>query len=351
MKLIPGTRIIQTGPHMLEVKVGAKPAIQFQNLTSAQMTWLLNLLGPPTLTPARTPLPPHHATLVAGLRAAGAIMTHGRKVRHSTQVDGVLSAEALSLTHQELNGPRIVAARGDAIIAIKGISRTTFQALTTLVAAGVKRFVIDDQRPMDPMEFTHEGLDVGAQGSRQEAVHSFLTKSFGHCEMLSGNTEVDAVILHAEEVSHPLVTAGLHAQGVSHLVTTSRPEHIEIGPFVIPGETGCCNCLLLSRTSPAQRADFTRFANHITAAAVRALHVPDGQGAAAARVAGGMVAGQILAYLDGLVPQAARELFTVGTLGPVPHTTPWRAHPDCMCLIGAPEITGAATHQTTVKRS
>lgn len=320
---------MQLDPFSVEVKLGTKPALRFDELEPSELAWLLSLVGPPLKK--EVPPPPTHKYLVAQLKRGGFVSVKAKTAVPREPLN-LMATEAVCLTSRNLDGHAIIANRTASIVGVQGISRTTFHALVALAAGGVRYFVINDSRRLDRIEFAHEGLDLATSPTRAVAVRDFFARTMPQCIVLSQHTAVDAVIVNFEEVVNPLEAAGLHAQGIAHLVTTSLAQHIEVGPFVIPGQTGCCNCVLLSRTTDDQRRDFAQFSAQITRAAAQGLAFPAAQSAAAARVAGGIIAGQVLMYLDGLIPHLTGTLQIIDNVGPVPRSVPWQPHQECMCL-------------------
>lgn len=350
MKLLPGTRVIPLDSTAVEVRLGARPSLRFFDLSPGQHAWLLGLVGPPQSPPpidqrpvSRRPYP----QLAAALRTAGLTQPDRTPTAPGHVWDPLLTTEAAALTARELDGRTIAKQRAQTVVAVQGVSRTTIAALKTLAAGGIRYFVVHDDRVPDRLEFAHEGPEFQTAASRAAAVHSYFARTMPQCIVLSQHTAVDVVLVNFEEVINPLVTAGLQAQEIAHLITTATATQITVGPFVIPGQTGCGNCVALAQIPASQRTDFIEFSAQITTRAAQGLALPAAQSAAGAQVAGGLVGGQILAYLDGLVPALTTSLAAVDQVAPVPRLTPWQAHPQCACLAGPGGTNGDAAPAAT----
>ncbi len=333
MHLIPGTRVTQLDSTSVEVSFGNRPTLRFFELTPRDRDWLLALVGPPPLSPKQVRKP--NPIVVRQLRSAGLIQA--ARPAAAKPVGGLapLSAESSALTAHNLNGYRIAQNRTTSVVAVDGVSRTTLHALLVLARAGVRYFVITDPRPVNRLEFVNEAIEFSQAPTRASAVRDLFAQTMPQCIVLSEHTSVDLVVVNCEDALNPLFTAGLYSQRIAHLVTTASTTHIEVGPFVIPGETGCCNCVLLTRAEGSVRDDFSGYSADVTRAARAGMAAPAQQSAAAAATAGGILAGQVLMYVDGLVPQLTGALAVINGVGPLPLVSPWAAHPDCMCMHSA----------------
>ena len=348
MKLIPGTRMVPVDPTTIEVRLGAQPTLRFLDLKPDQHAWLLSLVGPPQGPPTSVIGPTPKATanpypkLAAALRSAGLTQPQRRATGSDQAWSQLMTTEAAALSCRNLDGRKIVKHRASSVVAVQGVSRMTISALKTLAAAGVRYFVIHDDRAPDRLEFAHEGPEFQTAPTRAAAVREYFARTMPQCIVLSQHTAVDVVVVCFEEILNPLYTAGLQAQGIAHVVATAAATEVTVGPFVIPGETGCGNCVVLAQTPARDRADFVQFSARIATRSSQGLALPAAQSAAGAQVAGGIIGGQVLAYLDGLVPALTTSLVIVDNVGSLPQVLDWQAHPDCSCLSELPGTNGDA---------
>jgi hypothetical protein len=120
------------------------------------------------------------------------------------------------------------------------------------------------------------------------------------------------------------------AAGVPHLVATVRGQTGVVGPFVVPGRTGCLGCADLHRRD----AD----PSWPGLAAQLGAHPPAGGGATTTCLLTAVTAAvQVLAWLDGT---AAPVTLGAGVeLRPpelVPRVRLWAPHPGCGCGAAQP---------------
>lgn len=113
---------------------------------------------------------------------------------------------------------------------------------------------------------------------------------------------------------------------VPHLVLLPEADGAVVGPFVVPGRSACVGCI--ERARAQQEPEWAR----ITLAAQRAAAFP---GPVATAWATGLAAAQVLAWLDGRVPDGVGTTWhlTAGGSG----ARRWEPRPDCGCQL-APAV-------------
>jgi hypothetical protein len=118
---------------------------------------------------------------------------------------------------------------------------------------------------------------------------------------------------------------------VPHLVADVRSRTGIVGPFVVPGRTGCLRCADLHRrdADPAWP---------VLAAQLTAAGPPSGGATTTCLLTAVTAALQVLAYLDGAAaPVTLGATLELRPPDPVPVLRRWPAHPSCGCTAAAAE--------------
>jgi hypothetical protein len=118
---------------------------------------------------------------------------------------------------------------------------------------------------------------------------------------------------------------------VPHLVADVRGRTGIVGPFVVPGRTGCLRCADLHRrdADPAWP---------VLAAQLTTAGTPSGGATTTCLLTAVTAALQVLAYLDGAAaPVTLGATLELRPPDPVPVLRRWPAHPSCGCTAAAPE--------------
>jgi hypothetical protein len=133
----------------------------------------------------------------------------------------------------------------------------------------------------------------------------------------------DLVVLTGAALTDPGVTGPLHARHQPHLAACAADPVGVVGPLVLPGRTSCLRCARRHRADRAAAGDV---------AAV-------GVSVAAATTVAGLVAGQVLAFLQGrcgLLGAADEIDATAGSMVRRPRPV----HPACPCGGAPPRAPG-----------
>ncbi|MFB9463759.1 TOMM precursor leader peptide-binding protein, partial [Streptomyces cinereospinus] len=133
----------------------------------------------------------------------------------------------------------------------------------------------------------------------------------------------DDVAVHAPapETAEPLITSG-----TPHLYAGVVEGTGVVGPFVLPGETGCARCLHEDRTD--RDPTWPRLVAQWRSG--RQRHVRPCDVTLATTVAG-LAAAHALAFLDGRRPTSTGARWEVSVPALQWHTRPLWAHPACPC--------------------
>jgi bacteriocin biosynthesis cyclodehydratase domain-containing protein len=120
--------------------------------------------------------------------------------------------------------------------------------------------------------------------------------------------------------------------GTSHLVLRFVEGRAVLGPFVVPGRTGCLHCVDLHRTDadpawPLLVEQYARLTRHD-----RSDGVPEPVDAALAAVATGWAVRDVAAHLQGTSPVTRSRTFTMTPDLVEVVLQEWPQRPDCGCV-------------------
>src|SRR5690606_16241365 len=136
-------------------------------------------------------------------------------------------------------------------------------------------------------------------------------------------SEVSFVVHVGERAPAVLVAQRLAARGLAYLAVSVRDGTAVVGPLVPPAGSPCLNCLDLHRTDrdpewPALAAQLATDPRPPVCAAVTAV------------IAGGVAAGEVLRWIDGVTPDTQGATLEI-TTGSRPRRRSWPPHPECGC--------------------
>jgi len=246
-------------------------------------------------------------------------------------------------------GPQRLSGRRRQRVAVVGAGRTGAGLAAVLSAAGVGTVTVEDTRPVTDADLSPAGLRPEHVGSRRGAAAESVaaevavpaartarpsraapaggragTRPAGPAPGRVGPT--DLVVLVDHHAARSAATQGLLAEDVPHLSVVLRDTDALVGPLVVPGLTACLRCLDLHRTD----------ADPGWPLALDQLSAPGSGGGyeetATATLLAGLVALQVLAHLDGLVPPARGATLEVLLPEGVVQVRRWVPHPECGCV-------------------
>ncbi|KOG28822.1 TOMM precursor leader peptide-binding protein [Streptomyces resistomycificus] len=261
---------------------------------------------------------------------------------------------SLSLT---TSGPgeaiRLLAARRSLRVQVRGAGRVGTVLAALLSGAGVGEVEVRDVGSVEPGDVAPGGLPAESVGDRrQEAARQAVRRSApdrperrGPRTPLAGDDQGLSLVILAPrddvDVHAPAPSAAdpLIASGTPHLYVGVVEATGLVGPFVLPGETGCAGCLHEARTDRDQT--WPRLVAQWRSGRPRRERACD---LALATTVAGLAAAHALAFLDGRVPSSAGARWEVSLPALNWHARPVWGHPACPC--GAAEK-GKEEHTST----
>ncbi len=235
---------------------------------------------------------------------------------------------------------RLLAARRSLRVQVRGAGRVGAVLASLLSGAGVGEVEVRDVGSVEPGDVAPGGLPAESVGDRREEAarravrrsapdrpprRGTRTPSEGEdpglsLVILAPRDDVD---VHAPvpSAADPLITSG-----TPHLYVGVVEATGVVGPFVLPGETGCAGCLHEARTDRDQA--WPRLVAQWRSGTQRKVRSCD---LALATTVAGLAAAHALAFLDGQVPSSAGARWEVSLPALHWHARPVWGHPACPC--------------------
>lgn len=340
MQLKQGLRVVRRAPDEVQIGTDARWAVRVSGLTPEQSDHLLRI-GDRTLDAW---LPPDALERLARLGLLRPQRERAPQVPAAAEPEargyGLACGAVADADGAGADGARggpvadgvdLVRRRARATVAITGLDRLGLTVAGTLAAAGVGGLLLDDAR------LVRQG-DVGAGfrtadvGRARARVAADLVRAQSPDVRLrrSPRRAPDVVVTVTTDVTDPGTALDLLSGDVPHLPVVVREGDALIGPFVDPGPAGlgapCVRCVDLHRADadPAWPAVLAQLGS-------RDRRGEPGPPAALATVAGGLVAAEVLAHVDGRVPRTRGAQYEIPLPGLEPRIRRWAAHPSCGC--------------------
>ncbi|MDR3082596.1 MAG: TOMM precursor leader peptide-binding protein [Streptomyces sp.] len=238
---------------------------------------------------------------------------------------------------------RRLAARRSLRVQVRGAGRVGGILASLLAGAGVGEVDVRDTGRVEPWDVAPGGVPAGSIGERREeaarrAVRAAAPDRPPRRERASRRSPCgDAgpgyslVILAPRDGLHvhapdPLAAEPLIASGTPHLYAGVVEGTGVVGPFVLPGDTGCAGCLDRGRAD--QDDTWARLVAQWRSGGPRPVQACD---LALATAVAGVAAGHALAFLDGEVPSSTGARWEASVPRLHWHARPVWAHPACGC--------------------
>ena len=257
-----------------------------------------------------------------------------------------LEPERDSLVHRYgiATARRVLQARQDAVVVVRGTGRIATAVATALAVSGLGHVHQQPDRALRLADLAQLGISPApAEGHGQGArpgdepgirrvtradvaiLASHLSLAAPHIKVHApaAHHRVDLVVLAGDGPPSPSLAAELTARGIAHLAIRAGLTNAVVGPFVLPGRSSCLMCALRQRSEIDEgRAAFED--------ALRLeLIVPPAQLAGAAAA---LVVTDVLDHLDGVNEPTTLDGTLEWALGDVaPRRRSWSVHPECGC--------------------
>lgn len=248
---------------------------------------------------------------------------------NSPAVSGAhLTDERSDLTHRHGQGTaaRILQARDDALIVVRGGSRIASSIVSLLAAAGIGHIHHDVDRPARPGSAQPAGTPRRSSTTRQRAAGVVNLREMHptvRVHVPAAHQHPTMVVLAGDAMPDLSLAASYIRDRVPHLAVTAGVARAVVGPLVLPGRSSCLSCAHRQRTDADPEWP------------VVARQLADGHvgGSALLTAAGAYLAtGEVLAHVDGLATPRTIDGTLDWRAGEIaPRRRTWSAHPDCGC--------------------
>ncbi|MEV3854488.1 ThiF family adenylyltransferase [Streptomyces sp. NPDC050095] len=274
-------------------------------------------------------------------------------LRKRTQVMDRLRPDhaALTVTTSEpADAVRMLAARHAMRVQVRGAGRVGALLASTLAAAGVGHVDVRDGGCVQPWDVSPGGHPAKAVGERRDVSARHQVRSLAPArpprpdqrrarpaagEPEPGDPPLSLVIIAprdglAVHSPDPSAVEDLVAAGIPHLYAGVVEATGIVGPLVLPGGTGCAQCLLLGRTDrdPTWPRLLAQWRSGHAARQVQACDV------GLATAVAGLAAAHGLAFLDGELPSSTGARWEASAPGFDWHGRPVWPHRECGCGAG-----------------
>lgn len=235
---------------------------------------------------------------------------------------------------------RLLAARREARVQVRGAGRVGAAVASLLAGAGVGEVDVRDVGRVEPWDVAPGGLPAEAVGDRRDEAARRVARRAApdkpRRRTVRARPEPDGpgfslvVLAPRDDVAvhapHPGTAEPLLASGTPHLYAGVVEGTGVVGPLVLPGETGCAGCLQQHRVDrdPA----WPRLVAQWRSGGRRGVGACD---LALATTVAGLAAAHALAFLDGRVPSSAGTRWEVAAPALHWQSRPVPAHPGCVC--------------------
>jgi hypothetical protein len=234
----------------------------------------------------------------------------------------------LVLRHGHAAATRILQARDDALVVLRGSGVLAAPVATLLAASGVGHIHHEPTRPTPWTLATTPPPPPapvrGAGRARGEVAAELLrTHPTVRVHPPAAHQHPTIVLLAGDPVPDLGVAASLVRSRVPHLAMTTGIARSVVGPLVLPGRSSCLSCAHRRRTEADP--DWPNVARTLAGERTRAS-------ALVTSAAAHLAAGQLLEHIDGAAcPQTVNGTLEWRAGDPAPRRRTWDLHPDCGC--------------------
>jgi hypothetical protein len=248
---------------------------------------------------------------------------------------------------------RVLQARQDAVVVVRGSGRMAIAVASSLAASGVGHVHQQADRSLRLADLPEDGIVRPSDGGPGQAastgpVRSTSSPSRADMAALAANLRrvapqvkvhqpaphhrVDLVVLAGDGPPAPSLGAELTQQRIPHLAVRAGLTTTVVGPFVLPGRSSCLACAL------RQRTEFDSGRPMFEEGLRQELVVPPTQLVCAGA---SLAVSDALDHLDGVTVPTTIDGTVEWSLGQLaPRRRSWAAHPECGCHRVSPGVNG-----------
>lgn len=258
-------------------------------------------------------------TLLGELLVAGLLVEVGQIPPGPGPGSGHLSGERIGLAHRhgQVAANRILQARQDALVVVRGDSAAASLVASLVAAAGVGHVHHDPDR-------SGRTWSEPADGRRAVvAVALRATNPFVRTHQPAAHQSPTLVVLAGDSVPDLGLAATLVQQRIPHLSMLTQAGRALVGPLVLPGRSSCLGCM--NRHRADADPGWPAVARHLSRQPTRAP-------VTISAMAAGFASVQVLEMLDGAsAPATVNGSVEWTPEGLSVRRRTWPEHPDCGC--------------------
>ena len=331
-----GTRVIERAKHCIQIGTEPPRTVVVRNAPAGAAAVLSGLDGGRTVAEL---LPQHRQPqgdacwlgLLDELLSAGVLLPvdDAEHAGSPLTVGAHLSGERAGLTHRHGHAAaaRILQARDDALVIVRGGGDAALSITAHLAAAGIGHLhhePLSRSLPWLPgaATITEDGAgDTTSAAGRAAELRARFPALRLHSP--AAHQRPTAVVLTGGPVPDLGFAAAYSRRQIPHLAVAAGAARVVVGPFVLPSRSACLSCVHRHRTDADP--EWPAVAGQLDAYAA-------GTPAALTAAAVCLAVGEVLEHVDGM--QSPRTVG--GTLewcagAPGPRRRTWTQHPECGC--------------------
>jgi len=329
-RLRKNTIVIAHSDSEVQLGLDERWAVRICGLDRAETTWLQDVAYRrhiPALTSARRlRLDRDRLTALVGVLDRAGYWQAERPRRSRIELrapgDGLGDVVALGYLRSDNLGRRTLERRAEATVAILDSGRLGAAVARHLATAGIGRLVLPDQQVV---QFADLGLGGYQRSHLGKDRFDCMELQLRRCSttIVQRDGEPDLVVAIEQDVPRRRTWTRLMGEAIPHLILTPGEAELTVGPFVLPGTSGCANCLHLHRTDADP--NWPDLSDQLSRLPERPVETT------LAAIGAALAAGQVLAAIDGGTPAAADSLLRIRLPQAVPEAIPAPVHPACAC--------------------
>ena len=329
--LLSGARLIPRAPDTVQIGTDPPHCVVVMDAPRESLRILGSLDG---ATPLGQVLTTHDAdplvwsTLLEQLVAADLLVPVEQAERESipAALGAHLTAERSGLTHRHGHAAasRIMQARDDALVVVRGRLWMAGSILSMLAAAGVGHLHHETgpSRALSPRGTA--ARDAGGPGG-VGLLGASLREAYPTVRVHppAAHQHPTLVVLAEGDVPDLGLAAAYTKRRIPHLAVTAGTARAVVGPLVLPGRSSCLSCAHRHRTDidPGWPAVARQLAQGTSRAPVFL-----------ATAAACLAVGQVLDHIDGVVmPSTVNGTLEWRSGDQAPRRRTWEDHPECGC--------------------
>ena len=208
------------------------------------------------------------------------------------------------------------------VMVIGGGSRAGLEFLHLLRDEGVGRILVDDDTPVTRADvstghYTEDDLGLPRMNALDDTLPGVRAGS------LRDGAQPDLAVLVSDWALAPRHYEPLLREDVPHLAVVLRDRTAQVGPYVVPGRTGCLRCTEMYRAD--RDPDWVTVLAQLGEARRRGRH------GLLQRLVTSTACAEALSALDGREPATLGCTLELSLSNPVPTLRAWPAHARCGC--------------------